>query len=219
MGSSKLHVQIPRRGGRQARWGRGRGVPHLDVGALRTVEGRTIEHIQIRHRAGGPQEILFGPQDDGIGFRDQTLDIEATPGGDTQPSTLAPRVEGQAFMPAERTSLHIPNEAWLFGVRRFPFYKRSIVAPADKTDFLAFLQLVRRQPEILSPRPDFRLLHTTDWKEEPREPFAVQPVEEIALVLAGIYLLVWIGAQVYTGALLRTGGKVKLRQAWKAART
>ena len=41
----------------------------------------------------------------------------------------------------------------------------------------------------------------------------------VVLVLAAIYLLVRIGARVYTGALLRTGGKVKLREAWKAART
>ena len=40
----------------------------------------------------------------------------------------------------------------------------------------------------------------------------------VVLVLAAIYLLVRIGARVYTGALLRTGGKVKLREAWKAAR-
>ena len=41
----------------------------------------------------------------------------------------------------------------------------------------------------------------------------------VVLVLAAIYLLVRIGARVYTGALLRTGGKVKLREAWKATRT
>lgn len=41
----------------------------------------------------------------------------------------------------------------------------------------------------------------------------------VVLVLVAIYLLVRIGARVYTGALLRTGGKVKLREAWKAART
>ena len=29
--------------------------------------------------------------------------------------------------------------------------------------------------------------------------------------------LVWIGSRVYAGALLRTGGKVKLIEAWKAA--
>ena len=41
----------------------------------------------------------------------------------------------------------------------------------------------------------------------------------VLLVLAAIYLLARIGARVYNGALLRTGGKVKLREAWKAART
>ena len=29
--------------------------------------------------------------------------------------------------------------------------------------------------------------------------------------------LVWIGSRVYSGALLRTGGRVKLREAWRAA--
>jgi ABC-2 type transport system permease protein len=39
----------------------------------------------------------------------------------------------------------------------------------------------------------------------------------IALVVASIVLLVWVGSRVYTGALLRTGGTVKLRDAWKSA--
>ena len=37
----------------------------------------------------------------------------------------------------------------------------------------------------------------------------------IALVVASIVLLVWVGSRVYTGALLRTGGTVKLRDAWR----
>ncbi len=37
-----------------------------------------------------------------------------------------------------------------------------------------------------------------------------------ALVVAGIVLLVWVGSRVYTGALLRTGGTVKLRDAWRS---
>ena len=48
---------------------------------------------------------------------------------------------------------------------------------------------------------------------------SVQPWEvalSIALVLAGIVLLVWVGSRVYTGALLRTGGTVKLRDAWRS---
>jgi ABC-2 type transport system permease protein len=39
----------------------------------------------------------------------------------------------------------------------------------------------------------------------------------IVLVLLTIVLLVRLGARVYTGALLRTGGKVKLREAWRSA--
>jgi ABC-2 type transport system permease protein len=38
----------------------------------------------------------------------------------------------------------------------------------------------------------------------------------IALVVASIVLLIWVGSRVYTGALLRTGGTVKLRDAWKS---
>lgn len=35
--------------------------------------------------------------------------------------------------------------------------------------------------------------------------------------IAGAFALVWIGSRVYRGALLRTGTKVKIRDAWKAA--
>ncbi len=49
---------------------------------------------------------------------------------------------------------------------------------------------------------------------------SAQPWEvalSIALVVASIVLLVWIGSRVYKGALLRTGGKVKMRDAWRSA--
>jgi ABC-2 type transport system permease protein len=49
---------------------------------------------------------------------------------------------------------------------------------------------------------------------------SAQPWEvalSIALVVVGIILLVRVGSRVYTGALLRTGGKVKLRDAWRQA--
>jgi ABC-2 type transport system permease protein len=48
---------------------------------------------------------------------------------------------------------------------------------------------------------------------------SAQPWEvalSIALVVASIVLLVWVGSRVYTGALLRTGGTVKLRDAWRS---
>ena len=48
---------------------------------------------------------------------------------------------------------------------------------------------------------------------------SAQPWEvalSIALVVAGIVLLVWVGSRVYSGALLRTGGTVKLRDAWRS---
>ena len=48
---------------------------------------------------------------------------------------------------------------------------------------------------------------------------SAQPWEvalSIVLVVASIVLLVWVGSRVYTGALLRTGGTVKLRDAWKS---
>ncbi len=41
-------------------------------------------------------------------------------------------------------------------------------------------------------------------------------VAVIGMVVAVVALL-WIGSRVYAGALLRSGGKVKLRDAWKAA--
>ena len=34
--------------------------------------------------------------------------------------------------------------------------------------------------------------------------------------LAFIVVLVWVGARVYRGAALRTGGRVRLREAWRA---
>ncbi len=49
---------------------------------------------------------------------------------------------------------------------------------------------------------------------------SAQPWEvalSIGLVVAGIALLVWLGSRVYQGALLRTGGKVKVRDAWRSA--
>jgi ABC-2 type transport system permease protein len=47
-----------------------------------------------------------------------------------------------------------------------------------------------------------------------------QPWEIVIAVVGtalGAVALVWIGSRVYSGALLRTGSKVKLRDAWKAA--
>jgi ABC-2 type transport system permease protein len=41
----------------------------------------------------------------------------------------------------------------------------------------------------------------------------------IVAVLLGIALLIWLGARVYTGALLNTAGKVKLREAWRSGRS
>ncbi|MCL1692377.1 MAG: ABC transporter permease [Actinomycetia bacterium] len=48
----------------------------------------------------------------------------------------------------------------------------------------------------------------------------VQPWEIIVAVVGtalGAVALVWIGSRVYSGALLRTGSKIKLRDAWRAA--
>ena len=48
---------------------------------------------------------------------------------------------------------------------------------------------------------------------------SAQPWEvalSVALVVASIVLLIWVGSRVYTGALLRTGGTVKLRDAGKS---
>ena len=43
-------------------------------------------------------------------------------------------------------------------------------------------------------------------------------VLSVVLVILAVIALVWIGARVYSGALLRTGGKVSLRDAWRGAR-
>jgi ABC-2 type transport system permease protein len=39
----------------------------------------------------------------------------------------------------------------------------------------------------------------------------------VALTVACIALLVPLGGRLYAGAVLRTGGKVRLREAWRAA--
>jgi ABC-2 type transport system permease protein len=48
----------------------------------------------------------------------------------------------------------------------------------------------------------------------------VQPWEIVVAVVGtalGAVALVWIGSRVYSGALLRTGSKIKMREAWRAA--
>jgi ABC-2 type transport system permease protein len=50
---------------------------------------------------------------------------------------------------------------------------------------------------------------------------AIEPWEivvSVALMLAAIWVLFVIGARVYSGAVLHTGGRIRLRDAWRAAR-
>lgn len=50
---------------------------------------------------------------------------------------------------------------------------------------------------------------------------AIEPWEivvSIGLMLAAIWLLFALGGRVYTGAVLQTGGRIKLRDAWRASR-
>jgi ABC-2 type transport system permease protein len=50
---------------------------------------------------------------------------------------------------------------------------------------------------------------------------AIEPWEVIlsmALMIATIYVLFVVGARVYSGAVLQTGGRIKLRDAWRASR-
>jgi ABC-2 type transport system permease protein len=51
---------------------------------------------------------------------------------------------------------------------------------------------------------------------------AIEPWEIVlsaALTVAAIWVLLVVGGRVYTGAVLQTGGRVKLRDAWRASRT
>jgi ABC-2 type transport system permease protein len=51
---------------------------------------------------------------------------------------------------------------------------------------------------------------------------AIEPWEiilSIGLMVASIWLLFVIGARVYSGAVLSTGGRVRLRDAWRTSRT
>jgi ABC-2 type transport system permease protein len=50
---------------------------------------------------------------------------------------------------------------------------------------------------------------------------AIEPWEivlSIAIMVAAIWVLFVVGARVYTGAVLQTGGRMKLRDAWRSAR-
>ncbi len=50
---------------------------------------------------------------------------------------------------------------------------------------------------------------------------AIEPWEialSIALMLAAIWVLFVLGGRVYSGAVLQTGSRMKLRDAWRAAR-
>jgi ABC-2 type transport system permease protein len=48
------------------------------------------------------------------------------------------------------------------------------------------------------------------------EPWEI--VVSVALMLASIWLLFAIGGRVYSGAVLQTGGQIRLRDAWRASR-
>jgi ABC-2 type transport system permease protein len=50
---------------------------------------------------------------------------------------------------------------------------------------------------------------------------AIEPWEiaiSIVLMVASIWLLFVVGARIYSGAVLQTGGRIKLRDAWRASR-
>jgi ABC-2 type transport system permease protein len=50
---------------------------------------------------------------------------------------------------------------------------------------------------------------------------AIEPWEivlSVALMLASIWVLFVVGARVYSGAVLSTGGRIRLRDAWRASR-
>ena len=49
---------------------------------------------------------------------------------------------------------------------------------------------------------------------------AISPVEivvSIVITIAAIWVLFTIGARVYAGAVLQTGGRIKIRDAWRSA--
>ena len=50
---------------------------------------------------------------------------------------------------------------------------------------------------------------------------AISPVEivlSLALTVAFVFMLFVLGGRVYSGAVLQTGGRMKLRDAWRLAR-
>ena len=48
------------------------------------------------------------------------------------------------------------------------------------------------------------------------EPWEI--VVSMALMVASIWFLFVVGARIYSGAVLQTGGRIKLRDAWRASR-
>ena len=50
---------------------------------------------------------------------------------------------------------------------------------------------------------------------------AIEPWEillSMAIMVTTIWFLFVVGARVYSGAVLQTGGRIKLRDAWRASR-
>ena len=47
---------------------------------------------------------------------------------------------------------------------------------------------------------------------------AWETVLSVAIMLVAIWILFVIGGRVYSGAVLQTGGRIRLRDAWRASR-
>src|SRR5207249_2782986 len=116
--------------------------------------------------------------------------IEPAIGRNSQAAALSARVEGRSSMAAQDCSIRADKDTGSFGFRCLLRQEGPIIAVCDETDFLTLFYFVCRQADLLSHRPDLLLSHPSNGKQDLREPRAVEPVQEVALVFLNIFSLV-----------------------------
>ena len=127
-------------------------------------EGR-VKQIQLGDVAGITEEILLRSEYDRVGLGQHFLDIQSLADRKTQTTALAWRIERDAVVLPQLTSMNIDEESGLSGSGCFLFDKGSVVAMTDEANFLTFLELVGRQAQAFSFAPDVGLAHASNRKE------------------------------------------------------
>ncbi|MFV9672399.1 MAG: ABC transporter permease [Acidimicrobiia bacterium] len=200
------------------------------MGTVEEKQNRVVEVILSRVR---PWQVLVGKVV-GIGFLG-LLQLVMFAGAAYMSAQLAdlPDIDVAAIgLPAIASLLF-----WFFlGYAFYAFLYAAVGSTVSRQEDLQgalMIPIVLIMPGYLlaifaAEAPDALLPTIGSWLP-PWAPF-VMPVRvsagvaqpwEVVVAVAGTALgalaLVWIGSRVYSGALLRTGGRVRLREAWKAA--